>query len=138
MIWKSLEGQTISQEIHKSWLCVHCKICIFRLDGGDDGDDLEVSLRKTISLNIELIHCFCLLAIYAIYLMVRMVGKQIMFSICPFPKKSCQQNPYPIYNCLIRSIYDRTKKKNCEEDEIKDMSEEGFMFLTGRFLLSNS
>ena len=35
--------------------------------------------------------------------------------------------------CIFtRSIYDRTKKKNAEEDEIKDMSEEGFIFLTGR------
>ena len=38
----------------------------------------------------------------------------------------------------FRSIYDRTKKKNlAEEDEIKDMSEEGFIFLTGRFVNQN-
>ena len=38
----------------------------------------------------------------------------------------------------FRSIYDRTKKKNlAEEDEIKDMSEEGFIFLTGRFVKQN-
>ena len=82
---------------------IMCTLQNLHLFGGDDEDDFEVSLRKTISLNIELTHCFCGLARY-IYFMMRMVGQQIMFSLCPFPKKSCQQNPYPIYH-LFDQVY---------------------------------
>ena len=43
---------------------IMCTLQNLHLFGGDDEDDFEVSLRKTISLNIELTHCFCGLARY--------------------------------------------------------------------------
>ena len=75
------------------------------LDGGDDGDDLEVSLRKTISLNIELIH----------------MSAYCVFSLCPFtkklPAKSLSSSPF-VWSGLSmteprRRIAKRTRSKIC-------------------------
>ena len=90
---------------------IMCTLQNLHLSGGDDGDDFEVSLRKTISLNIELMHCFCLLARY-IFHDENGRSANCVFTL-PISQKSCQQNPYPIYH-----LFDQVYLRQNEEEEL--------------------
>ena len=116
--WKPLPGQTVPQVMIMVMLMMLMMLTI--MSPGWAVSQVII-MRLSASLN-----SFSLRAInYFNYMLVGKLVATFHFLVFGF-------EPLPKVCLFTRSIYDRTKKKNAEEDEIKDMSEEGFIFLTGR------